>query len=356
MLCAYLRHPKDAEFAELERRAAQWQAPLEAVDDFGALDLGVVSRFHKLCRERKPVIWHGHDYKSNVLGIVARRRHPMKLVTTVHGWGVKTWKSPLYHWIDRVSLKWYDHVVCVSEDLHRRCLGLGIPSERCTHVPNAIDTEEFSRRETPTDAKRKLGLPPERLLIGCVARLSAEKRLDLLIQAVGELARRGHDVGLAIAGEGPERAPLEALIRAEGLSDRVTLLGFCADTIALYQAMDICALASVREGLPNLLLEGMAMSVAVVATRIAGIPKLIDDGVHGLLIEPGSLPPLVAALQLLVTDGVLRDRLAKAGRTRIEAEYSFRKRMDRIKAIYDGVLADDRGSAGDRSRSMPSGR
>lgn len=339
MICAFLRHPEDRLFSELARRAERWQAPILPVDDRGPLDLSVISRFREICQEHQPAIWHAHDYKSNVIGLVLRRKFPMRLITTVHGWVKHTWKTPLYYAIDKYCLRRYDEVICVSQDLYDECLALGVPKEHCWHVPNAIDTDEFSRRLSVAESKEKLGFPVPRFLIGAVGRLSAEKGFDLLIQAVGRLVTQGIDAELWIAGEGDAEPELQQLIDSLGLHDRVKLLGFRSDCTELYHAMDCFALSSLREGLPNVLLEAMALSVPVLCTNVAGIPKLITDGDNGLLVEPGSIDALENGLKRLQADSGLRSRLGGAARATIEAKYSFRRRMDKIKAIYDQSLA-----------------
>ena len=89
--CLYLRPPGDERFQVLHERAARWDAPLVVVDDRGIWDLSVILRTLDVCRRERVAIWHGHDYKTNLLGLLVRRRHPMRLVTTVHGWVRHVW-------------------------------------------------------------------------------------------------------------------------------------------------------------------------------------------------------------------------------------------------------------------------
>jgi glycosyltransferase involved in cell wall biosynthesis len=102
-----------------------------------------------------------------------------------------------------------------------------------------------------------VGFDPGRFLVGAVGRLSPEKGFDVLIRSVHSLLGRGHDVGLVIAGEGDERLALQALIDELGRGDRIRLLGYRSDTVDLFQAMDVFALSSRREGLPNVVLEAL---------------------------------------------------------------------------------------------------
>jgi glycosyltransferase involved in cell wall biosynthesis len=337
-LCAYMHHPQDQGFERLRSKAHAREAPLLSVADRGPWDWRVVTRLLDICRRERVTIWHGHDYKSNALGLLLRRFWPMRLVTTVHGWVQYTARTPLYYTLDRLCLRFYEKVLCVSEDLYRMCRGSGVPAGRCELVENGIDLTEYTRRHSPAAAKARLGLPPDRLLVGAAGRLSAEKGFDLLIRAVDRLAQGGRDVGLVIFGEGGERAALEALVGRLGRTDRVRLAGYCADLAGWYEAMDVFGLSSLREGLPNVLLEAMALEVPVVATRVAGVPRLVEDGANGLLVEPGSAEALAGALGRLLGDPALRDRLAAAGRRTVEGRYSFAARMRKVAALYDALL------------------
>jgi glycosyltransferase involved in cell wall biosynthesis len=180
------------------------------------------------------------------------------------------------------------------------------------------------------------------LLIGAVGRLSPEKGFDLLIQATAQLVQKGLDVALVIAGEGEQRPALEGLIAQSGCADRIRLLGYCANPRPLYEALDVFALSSVREGLPNVLLEAMALEVPVVATRIAGVPRLLRDGENGLLVEPGSVPELTRGLERLLRDAPLRERLRAVARQTVATHYCFATRMQKIAAVYDSVLGRER--------------
>jgi glycosyltransferase involved in cell wall biosynthesis len=338
-LCAYMHPPGDPGFEVLRKKAEECQAPLIAVPDEGPLDWKVIPRMLNICRRERVQIWHGHDYKSNALGLLLRRFWPMRLVTTVHGWVRHTRRTPLYYGIDRVCLPRYEVVICVSDDLQQRCIECGVCPRRCVLIENAVDTQTFSRRLSVVEAKARLGLPPGRLVIGAVGRLSAEKGFDILIRAVAQLLKGGLDVELLIAGDGDEAPKLQTLSAELGLGDRVQLLGYWPDARGLYQALDVFALSSYREGLPNVLLEAMAIRVPVVATSIAGIPRLIHDGENGLLVEPGNLKGLTEALSRLLQDSDLRRRLAQAGRKTVEVRYSFGARMDKVRAVYAELLA-----------------
>ena len=336
-LCAYLHPPGDPGFEQLRLKAERWGAPLLSIPDRGFWDWKVVPLLLNVCRRERVTIWHGHDYKTNLLGLVLRRFHRMRLITTVHGWVHHTSRTPLYYAIDRWCLPRYERVICVSDDLRQRSLACGVPPERCLLIENAIDTEEFRRRRRSPAAKRELGLPTDGFLIGAVGRLSPEKGFDVLLRALARLLATGANAALLLLGEGEQRPELETLAVELGCRDRVHLVGFQTETRRYFEAMDAYALSSLREGLPNVVLEALAMEVPLVATRIAGVPLVIEDGRNGLLIEPGSVEQLAAGLERLM-DAELRERLRRQGRRTVEERYSFHARMDKMAAVLHDLL------------------
>lgn len=334
MLCAYLRDPADPGFDLLRQKASTRGINLISVADHGPFDWRVIPRLINICRRERVSVWHGHDYKTNALGLILRRFHPMRLVTTVHGWVHRTWRTPLYYAIDRLCLRHNERVLCVSEELLRSCRQAGVSASRCVLLENGIDLTEYRRTRSPAESRKILGLD-DRPTIGAVGRLSAEKGFDILIHAVKQLLASGIDVQLLVAGEGPEKDRLDRLIHDLGLAGRVHVLGYQANMIPLYEAMDVFALSSYREGLPNVLLEAMAMEVPVVATRVNGVPRLVTHGATGDLVEAGSVDELATGLRRILLDRELKSRYTTAGRSVVEERFSFAVRMAKLARLYD---------------------
>jgi glycosyltransferase involved in cell wall biosynthesis len=334
-LACYLRPPDDPGFEVLRRRAAAKDCPLIEVDDASAFSLESLRRLAAICREHDVKVWHGHDYKTNLFGVLLKPFVGFKLVTTVHGWVKHTAKTPFYYAIDRWTLPRHEQVIAVSADLYERCRACGVPEDRLHLIENAIDTEDFRRTGPAGLAAGRSGMTAGRLLIGAVGRLSPEKGFDRLIRAVASLIDEGLDLELWIAGEGEGRDELEHQALATGHGDRIRLLGFQADTVALFECFDLFCLSSLREGLPNVVLEAMAMEVPVLATRCGGIEAFGHDGTDMLTVPAGSADALAESLRRLAREAGLRERLAKAARARIEAEFSFRRRMERMAEVYE---------------------
>ena len=336
MSCLYLHPPGDTGFDVLREKAAAGNAELLAVVDRGPLDLRIIGKCLTICRERNVRIWHGHDYKTNALGLLLARLHPMRLVTTLHGWVEQTARTPLYFQIDRMTLKFYERVYCVSPDLVDSAKKASVPPNKRVLLENGIDLDDykpgqFDRREM----RHAFGLPETAQVVLGVGRLSPEKAFDTLIRALPML----DGVYALIVGEGSDRPRMEALATDLGVRDRVRFPGWSQDVRRAFAAADLFALPSLREGLPNVLLEAMAMGVPAVASNIAGIPRVITDGVEGFLIPPGDATALVDKLKPLLESPELRAKIATAARATVEARYSFAERIRVLAASYDGLLA-----------------
>ncbi len=340
--CAYLHPPDESGLESLRGRAEAAKAELITIEDRGPLDWSLVGKFIRLCRQRHVRIWHAHDDKSNALGLLVRMRVPMKLVTTAHGWGanlgLNPWKSRLYRACSQISLRRYEMSIAVSPDLQQMLVDWRLRPERVVLIENAIDTAQFARQFSQAEARRRMGLPDDGLVIAALGRLAPEKGFDALVQAVAAVRQSGRQVNLWIGGEGPLRDALTTLIDQLQVADSVRLLGHLGDPRDFLQAADLFVLSSVSEGLPNVVLEAMALGTPVISTRVAGVPRVIEDGVHGLLVDIGQADPLVDAIIRLVDDAELRRRLASAARQRIEQHYDFGLRMQKVARVYDRML------------------
>lgn len=345
---AYLHAPADPGFAEIRRRAQAWGCPLIEIADRGALDPTVIFALARVCRRYGVRIWHAHEYKSNVLGVLLRPFLGLHLVSTVHGWVDFGPRLSLFYKLDRWALQRYDKVIAVSPDIHDACLAAGIRPDRLVLIHNAIEADAYRRQHVPAEASgrtaQSLGdlirpVPPGRRVVGAVGRLSAEKGFDLLIDAFADLCRHGLDLELWIAGEGQERQALERRAAQSGCRERIVFLGFYPDGRRLFECFDAFCLPSLREGLPNVVLEAMAMEVPMVATTAGGIGSVLRHDEDAVLVTPGSAAALENGLiRLLESDDLCR-RLVHAARARVERNFDFRARMRKVVAVYDALLA-----------------
>jgi glycosyltransferase involved in cell wall biosynthesis len=285
-------------------------------------------------------VWHGHDYKSNAIGLIVRMFHRMHLVTTAHGWVRFTSRTPLYYKIDRLSMKLYERIICVSQDLYDSCRASGIREKKLHQIDNAIVLDDYTTAPPTLRDKARFGFDSQRILIGAVGRLSEEKGFHHLINAVSRLIIDGHPIGLIIAGEGHLREQLQQQINELELQDHVRLAGFMNDPRELYRAIDLFVLSSLREGLPNVVLEAMASERAVVTTNCNGIPKLVQHEQNGLVVPTDDENSLYRAIRKCVLSDTQRTALATAGRRTIEDRFCFDRRMEKVVGVYRSLSKD----------------
>ena len=175
-----------------------------------------------------------------------------------------------------------------------------------------------------------------------VGRLSAEKGLSGLMEAMS-LMKSGTPSKLVIVGDGPLRASLERQCHALGLSQRIEFLGRLpeSDTIMEIARSDVLVLPSFMEGLPVVLMEAMGLGIPVVASRVAGIPELVEHGHTGLLFSASNWPELADALDRIVNDNELRQLLAGNGPPRIAREFDVRTSASRLHGLFQEVAQSE---------------
>ena len=198
-----------------------------------------------------------------------------------------------------------------------------------------VDPQAFS----PRTSSARRGDDPFRLIF--VGRLAAVKAQHMLVEAVALLRARGRKVQLTLVGEGPARPALEKLIGERGLSEEVHLSGACNhDRVAdFYRNSDAFVLASFAEGLPVVLMEAMAIELPCVATWIAGIPELINNGVDGLLVPPAEPVALADAVERLIEEPELRTRIGAAARAKIMSSYDLGRNTEALAKTFRNFLS-----------------
>jgi glycosyltransferase involved in cell wall biosynthesis len=172
-----------------------------------------------------------------------------------------------------------------------------------------------------------------------VGRVVPVKGYPVLIEAVGELTRRGVAVRATIVGDGPEREELERLAARLGVRNRIDFVGAVGqdDIRRYYASADIFCLPSFAEGLPVVAMEAMAMGLPVVSTRIMGIPEVVEHGETGLLVPPARADLLADAIEQLAKDPRLRAAMGSAGREKVEAEFDSERTAAQLRAVYEHV-------------------
>ena len=227
----------------------------------------------------------------------------------------------LYNW----CVRRVDNIQCVSEYTRQSLRDAGYPEASLLMIPNAVDLTRFAPR-----ASRK---PDGAVNVVYVGRIRPVKGVSVLVDSWPKVAQV-NTARLLIAGDGAERESLAQTARASGVGDSVEFLGEVTDVPGVLARADIYVQPSFQEGLPNAVLEAMAMGLPIVATRVSGNEDVVADGDNGLLVPPGDPDALAGALRTLVADPALAARMGRRSREIVEARFSLAAVMNQLRAAY----------------------
>ncbi len=292
-----------------------------------------------LRRERVDVL-HAHKFGSNVwaamLGTLAGT--PV-VVAHEHTWSFEG--RPLRRFLDRELIaRRASAFIAVSREDRRRMIEVeGIDPEDVTFIPNGIPAAAQPSRK---DVRAELGIADDVPLIGSVGTLRAQKRHDLLIEAVARLLPRFSGLQLLIAGDGEQRGPLEHLIRRGELEGSVKLLGRRSDIPDVLAALDVAVSSSDFEGSPLSVMEYMQAGLPVVATRVGGVPDLIDDGQTGRLVPSGNVADLADAIASMLEQPDVAREMGRRGQSVSRERFGLDAMAKRLEGLYEELHAERR--------------
>lgn len=286
----------------------------------------------RLRAERPDALLVGMFKKAWLAGLAARMAGVPRTVVRV-GLETDVPRNAKYRFAFR---RLVDHVVVVADRMRPAYAGLG--GGRLSVIPNAVHPP--ARRHFPGAVRMSLGIPPQAPVVGCVARLVEQKRLDRLLDAVARLPR---EVRCIVAGDGPLRAPLERQAAALGLAGRVYFLGHRPDVADVLGALDVFVATSDREGMSNAMLEALAAEVPVVSTWVSGTDEALRPGRDG--VAPGVVvgfdaDAVAAAVRAVLEDGDRRRAMAAAAGVRAREAFGFPRVLDAWERVLAGDPAD----------------
>lgn len=341
-------------------------------------DLGMTSkarldafgRFYHLLRQERPLILHSWMFHANIPGrVVGRLARVPIIISSERTMGQE---GQVRRRLNRLTAPLADRVICVSERVAEFATHeIGIPAQKLVVVPNGIDLTHYSNLpsqaearaalpSTPRQARRIAGsghrnLSPKAALrqafpepvegrsttiVGAIGRPRPVKGYNFLLDAWVQVTQAHPDAHLLFVGDGPDQLALQAQAKQLGLQERVTFLGDQLNIPHLLPALDILALPSLHEGMPNVALEAMAASIPVVATAVGGTPEVVIDGKTGILVPSRDPISLAKALSALINDPIKAKSMGYAGRQRIETHFSLTNTVQQTEALYDALLLE----------------
>lgn len=303
-----------------------------------ALDVQSAIEIARRVKSFEIEIIHAHVARDYLLAALASRRSNAPLVLTRH---LERPLKSLHRW----TLSRVEAVIAVSESVERALLEQKIfPAEKIRRIPNGVDVERFARRARVFDVKRfrRLLGAENHLLVGITGELREHKGQEDFIRAASIVAREFTDVDFVIAGEDPSprkefRSHLESLARELNLEARLHFTGWLDDVADFLPALDIFVSASRVEPFGLVMVEAMACSLPVVATRTGGAREIVEDNVTGKLVGIGDADAMAEALLSLLRDKEARRRMGELGLGRAREHFSLERMVAETAALYAEV-------------------
>lgn len=300
----------------------------------GDADVVLAWRLARLIRNARPDLVHLHSRRgADTWGALAAKLAGTPCVLS------RRVDNPEAPWVVAAKYRLVDHVITISEGIRQVLLEEGLAPGRVTCVRSAVAAGPYLAEVDPASFRREFQLPPEALVAGIVAQLIPRKGHRYLLAALPALLAQFPALHVLLFGQGPLEGELRAICATPPLAGRVHLAGFRHDLPDWLGGLDLLVHPADMEGLGVSLLQAGAAAVPIIASRAGGLPEAVEDGVTGLLVPPGDIPALGAAMAHLLADPALRRRMGEAGRARILREFSVEAMVDGNLAVYREVLA-----------------
>ena len=330
---------------EMGQQAVSRGLPVSSLDmERGRADWSSFRRFVSILRSWKPDVLTSFMYHANLLGRVAGRWAGVPLIVTSirserHGGAARDWLMRLTRWMDDCCTT---NSRQVADSLQARGM---FPARKSCVIPNGVDTTSVGiSPEERQRLRHELGAAPNDFLWVAVGRLLPQKDYPTLLRAFALLPQATS--ALAIAGRGPLLSDLEQMSYEQGTAERVKFLGVRDDVPALLIAADGFVLSSAWEGMPNVVMEALTAAKPVVATRVGGLPELVEDGKTGLLVPSGEPTALAKAMiRVMSMPPNERTQMGMLGRHHVVSRYGLQFMADQWISLF-GELLSTRGLPG----------
>jgi glycosyltransferase involved in cell wall biosynthesis len=296
-------------------------------------DLQALCQIKKILKEKQIEVLHTHSSVDSWVASLAGKWANVPVTIRTRHISVPARRRPL-NYVYALP----DAVITTGEQIRQTLInGYGLPADRVYSIPTGVDRSRFFPRSPDPALKKKLGIPADSLVISLVAVLRAQKRHELVIAAAPGILQRYPQTRFLFVGEGPRHALLEEEIRRHRLESFFIMTGHRDDIPELLALTDLGIIASQAEGVPQFLLQAMAMAKPMVATAVGGIPDIIDDGINGLLIPPEEPQALVDAAIKILGDKTYAAHLGQQALNLVQKRYNAVQMANQVCQVYQSI-------------------
>jgi glycosyltransferase involved in cell wall biosynthesis len=307
--------------------------------EFHSYDPTILLQIRRLIEREKIDIIHTHEVRSDIVGLACGKLCGVPVMTTLHGWIQNGFKGRLFTKIDKNILRFFDHVICVSERMKQEVCRFGVKQGSFTVLHNALVIENFQRNMEDRGFRNETAVRANCFLIGNIGRLSPEKGHADFIRAAAIVLKKYRNARFVLIGKGDDEHCLRELARGLGIENEIVFAGYRTDMVHIYNTLDLVVQSSYTEGMPNVILEALAMEVPVIATDVGGTSEAIENNKTGILISPGKPEELAEKIRAFIQNKDTFKEMAKKGRKHVEANFNFDERTQKLSLIYDRMAS-----------------
>lgn len=329
-----------------------------SLDQKGRYDLSILEKLKKIVKDGRYDILHCHGARANFIAIKIKKYIKIPISTTIHSdykhdFDHNFVKKMLFTRINEKSLKKFDYYFTVTENFKKSFIDSGFSEKKIKIIYNGLSPDTFDKTLQKEKAFEDLRIEEDfiidksspnkkNIIIGLAARLHPIKGVDVFLDSINQLKESNiKNFRVLIAGSGTEEEKYKKYVIDNKLSEYVKFLGFIDNMNEFYEICDINVLSSFSESFPYSLLEGGLKGKTTVASRVGGIPEMIEDGVDGLLFSSGSSKELKDSLEKLIKDEGLRLKLSTSFKQKILSKFSAESMAKTHIKIYDEIIKEN---------------
>jgi glycosyltransferase involved in cell wall biosynthesis len=312
--------------------------PVAALNRAPGFQPGLARRIARVAADFHADVVHCHQYSPFVYGqLAALLNRRLRVVFTEHGRLSDAAPSIKRRMVNGMLGRLGAQIFAVSHNLREHMVAEGLPATRVGVIHNGIDVGPEPAETAARVARERLGLSRSSRVLGTVARLDPVKDFDTMLEATALVRDRHPDVKLVIVGDGQERARIESTIARRQLGASVVLAGHRPDARELLPAFDVYLNTSLSEGISIAVLEAMAATRPVIATRVGGNPEVVEHGRTGYLVPTRGVVELAAAAASLLDSARERHEFGQAGRARVLSRFTFDRMANQYWQAYQNA-------------------
>lgn len=298
------------------------------------IDLKTIRLISSYVKNNCVDIVHTHGYKSTIYAKLSALTTKTPLVSTCHNWINSNLKMNFYISLDKMVLKHVDAVIPVSRPVQELLITAGISREKITLIENGITIEKFNTNVDKLKMKNELCIDPDRIIIGTVGRLSNEKGHRYLIEAAKKILTVDKNCVFLLIGDGVLKSQLKESVKKLNLDDKIIFTGKCLKVPQLLSIVDIFVLPSLLEGQPMALFEAMAAKKPIVATKVGDVPKILRQGMCGMLVPSSNADAIAEAVLSLIASPDKASLLASLAYSEVSGKYSSKQMAVKYLEVY----------------------